>query len=64
TAEPIFTPTPTPDQYSQTFAYQVGEVINLNLITTATAVVLVVAWVIVILGYATKSVISKNKARK
>jgi hypothetical protein len=64
TAEPIFTPTSTPDQYSQTFAYQVGDIINLNLITTATAVVLVVAWVIVILGYATKSVISKNKARK
>ena len=64
TAEPICTPTPTPDQYSQTFAYQIGDIINLNLITTATAAVLAIAWVIIILGYAAKRGISKYKAKK
>lgn len=59
TAEPVTTPTPTPDQYSQTFEYQVGSMINLNLITTTTAIVLILAWVIVILGYAVKRGISK-----
>ena len=63
TAEPVATPTSTPDQYSQTFVYQVGTMINLNLITTATAIILVLAWVIVILGYAAKRGISKHKSK-
>lgn len=54
-------PTPTPQQYSQTFDYQVGSLLNLNLIATATALVLVLAWVIVILGYAAKNAISKRR---
>jgi hypothetical protein len=63
TTEPVSTPTPTPDQYSQTFVYQVGTLINLNLITTATAIVLVIVWVIVILGYVAKRGISNHYAK-
>ena len=54
TQAPIITPTPTPDQYSDTFEYQVGNMINLNLIATATAIAFVLVWVVVILGYAVK----------
>jgi hypothetical protein len=61
---PPTTAAPTPDQYSQTFAYQVGSIINLNLIVTATAIALALVWVIVILGYAVKSGISKYRAKK
>ncbi|MGA2681635.1 MAG: right-handed parallel beta-helix repeat-containing protein [Candidatus Bathyarchaeia archaeon] len=61
---PQTTPTPTPDQYSKTFAYQVGNIINLNLIATATAIALVLVWMIVILGYAAKRFISKSRTKK
>ena len=60
TTTPTLLPTPTPYQYSQTFEYQVGSLINLNLITTAVGAMLVLVWVIVILGYAAKRVISKH----
>jgi hypothetical protein len=67
-AQPTQAPQPTlsatPDQYSQTFAYQVGSMINLNLITDVVAIVLVLVWVIVILGYTAKSAISKYKPKK
>ena len=62
TVTPVSAPTPTPYQYSQTFDYQVGSLINLNLITTAIALTIILAWVIVILGYAAKRVISKHWA--
>ena len=64
TEQPIVTivlPTATPDRYSDTFNYQVGSLINLNMITTATAVVLGLVWAIVILGYAAKRAFSKRK---
>jgi hypothetical protein len=64
TQAPQPTPSATPDQYSQTFAYQVGSLINLNLITVVVAIVLVLVWIIVILGYTAKSAISKYKPKK
>lgn len=63
TPEPVTTPTPAPDQYRQSFVYQVGTILNLNLITTATAVILALVRVIVILGYAAKRGISKFKSK-
>ena len=55
TSQPIIqTPSPTPTQNSQSFVYQVGSLLNLNVITTFTAVTLVLAWVVVTLGYAAK----------
>jgi hypothetical protein len=61
TEEPVITtPTSTPNQYSQSFVYQVSTIINLNLITTGTAIILILAWLIVILGYAAKRGISKR----
>jgi hypothetical protein len=59
---PIETPTPTMIQYSQTFIYQVGSVFNLNMIVTATAIILILAWIIVILGHGLKRGISKIKS--
>ena len=60
--EPVFaTPTSTPNQYSQSFIYQVGNIVNLNLITTATSIILILVWLIVILGYAAKKGISKYR---
>ena len=62
TEEPVITtPTSTPIPYSLSFVYQVSNIINLNLITTATAIILILAWLIVILGYAAKRGISKLK---
>lgn len=58
----IMTPTPTPIPYSETFVYQLGTIINLNLITTAVAIILILAWIIVILGYIAKSEFSKDKS--
>ncbi|MGA2384912.1 MAG: right-handed parallel beta-helix repeat-containing protein [Candidatus Bathyarchaeia archaeon] len=64
TAVPVdATPTPTPVPYTQSFAYQVGSLINWNLITTAVAVIMALVWAIVVLGYAAKSGISKYKAK-
>jgi len=50
----ITTPTSTPIQYSQTFIYQIGSIFNINTIVVAIAIVLVLAWIIVILGYGVK----------
>jgi hypothetical protein len=58
----IETPTPPINQYSQTFIYQVGSIFNLNTIVTATSIILILAWVIVILGYGAKKGISKIKS--
>ncbi len=60
----ISTPTSTPNQYSQTFIYQVGSVFNLNIIVAAVAIVMILAWVVVILGYCAKQSISKYKIKK
>jgi hypothetical protein len=55
TSQPIIqTPSPTPSQNSQSFVYQVGNLLNLNVITTLTAVTLVLVWVVITLGYAAK----------
>ena len=55
TSQPIIqTPSPTPSQSSQSFVYQVGSLLNLNVITTFTGVMLVLVWVVVTLGYAAK----------
>ena len=59
---PIETPTPAIYQYSQTFIYQVGSIFNLNMIVTATAIILILAWIIVILIYGAKRGISKIKS--
>jgi len=67
TEQPIVTPvvpTATPVQFSQTFDYQVGSLLNLNMITTATALVLVLVWVVVILGYVVKGAIPKRKPKE
>jgi len=64
TDAPPATPLSTPAQDSQSFLNQVGALLNLNMITTAMATALVLVWVIVILGYAAKSGISKYKDRK
>jgi parallel beta-helix repeat protein len=58
---PIETPTPTIYQYSQTFIYQVGSVFNLNTVVGATAIILILAWIIVILGYGAKRGLSKDE---
>lgn len=55
----IVTPQPTPFQYSQSFVYQVSSVLNLNLITAAVAIVFILVWVVVILGYVAKRSVSK-----
>ena len=55
TSQPIIqTPSPTPSQNSQSFVYQVGNLLNLTVITTFTALTLVLVWVVVTLGYAAK----------
>ena len=55
TSQPIIqTPSPTPYQNSQSFVYQVGDLLNLSAIATFTAVTLVLVWVVVTLGYAVK----------
>jgi hypothetical protein len=61
---PIETPAPTPtiNQYSQTFIYQVGSIFNLNSVVSATAIILILAWIIVILGYSAKRGISEIKS--
>lgn len=60
----ISTPTSTPNQYSQTFIYQVGSVFNLNMIVAVIAIVMILTWVIVILGYYAKHTISKARNKK
>jgi hypothetical protein len=63
TSQPIIqTPSPTPYQNSQSFVYQVGSLLNLNLITTFTAVTLVLVWVVVTLGYAAKKHLQTKKS--
>jgi hypothetical protein len=57
-------PTPTTAQYSQSFVYQLGEVVNLNILTSAAAIALGLVWAIVILGYAAKKGVSKFKKMK
>ncbi len=61
TDEPVLAPTSTSDQDSPSFVNQVGTLLNLNVITTVTAIVLVIVWMIVILGYAAKRGISKYR---
>lgn len=62
TSPPVtIAPTATPVQYSQTLLYQAGAMISLNLITTSVAIVLVIAWVVVVLGYVTKGGLQKHK---
>ena len=56
---PIETPTPTAYQYSQTFIYQVGSIFDLNTVIIVTAIILILAWVIVILGYGSKKAFQK-----
>ena len=59
---PLYTlPPATPDQYSQTFVYQVGTIINLNMITGATVIAIILVWIIVILGYVAKNSLLKRK---
>ena len=53
------TPEPTPNQFSQAFIYQVGTIVNLDFITTAIVIVLILVWVVVILGYVTKKAVFK-----
>jgi hypothetical protein len=60
---PIDTPTPTIIQYSQTFIYQVGSIFNLNMIVTATVIILVFAWVIILLSYGAKRGIQKHASQ-
>jgi hypothetical protein len=59
---PIETPSPTIYQYSQTFIYQVGSLFNLNTIVTATSIIILILWVIVILGYGVKKGILKTNS--
>ena len=60
----IETPTPIPNQYSQTFIYQVGTVVNLNLIVNVTVIILILVWLVVILGYVATGRISKYRLQK
>jgi hypothetical protein len=57
----IPTPTATPYQWSNSFVYQASTLLNLNLITNATAIALILVWLIVIIGYIAKRSISKNR---
>ena len=59
---PIDTLTPTINQYSQTFIYQIGSIFNLNMVVSSTALILVFVWLIVILGYGAKKGISKLRS--
>jgi parallel beta-helix repeat protein len=54
--------TPPPIQHSESFVYQLGTIINLNLITTSTAAMLILVWIIIVLGYLTKRTVSKYKS--
>jgi parallel beta-helix repeat protein len=69
TAIPTPLPTPiepTPKQTSEqpnSVINDTGSLLNLNLITSAVEILLTVTWIIVILGYAAKSGISKYKTK-
>ena len=62
--DPTATPTQTPFQYAQSFIYQASTILNLNMILTTTAIILIVLWAIVILGYSAKKGISKHRSAK
>jgi len=57
------TPEPTPIQFSQSFIYQVGTIVNLDFITTAVAIVLIIVWLVVLLGYVTKKAVFKLQSK-